>query len=109
MQLAKHDDMVQAVPPNRADQPFRISVLPWRLRRRRPVANAHRSNAPFEDLAINSIPITDDVSRSCGSAIGLRELAGDPFSGWMRGDAQPQDLAATVLQYQQSIEQSERH
>jgi len=29
MAFAKDDDMVQAVPPDRADQPFRISVLPW--------------------------------------------------------------------------------
>jgi hypothetical protein len=29
-------------------------------------------------------------------------------SAWVRGYAQPQDLAATVVQYQQPIEQSDR-
>src|SRR5207253_10619559 len=33
----------------------------------------------------------------------------DPVSRWMRSDSQPQDMAATVLQYQQSIEQLERN
>ena len=27
--LAEHNYIVQAIPPNRADQPFGISVLPW--------------------------------------------------------------------------------
>jgi len=29
MPLAKHNYIVQAIPPDRADQPFRIAVLPW--------------------------------------------------------------------------------
>jgi len=28
--LAKHNDMVKAIPPDGSDQPFRTSVLPWR-------------------------------------------------------------------------------
>jgi hypothetical protein len=28
--LAKHDQVVDALPPDRADQSFRIAVLPWR-------------------------------------------------------------------------------
>jgi hypothetical protein len=31
----------------------------------------------------------------------------NPFSRWVRGHFQPQDLAAIVMQYQQSVEQSE--
>ena len=107
MPLAKHNDMVQAIPPDRADQPFRISVLPWRSRRSRPVTNAHRSKAADENVAVDGVAVTNDVSRCCCPTIGLRELACDPFSRRVRGDTQPQDLAATVLQYQQSIEQSE--
>ena len=29
MLLAKYDDMVKAVPSDRADKPLRISILPW--------------------------------------------------------------------------------
>ena len=29
MPLAKYNYIVQAIPPDRADQPFRIAVLPW--------------------------------------------------------------------------------
>ena len=29
MLLAEHDDMIKAVPSDRADRPFAISILPW--------------------------------------------------------------------------------
>jgi hypothetical protein len=31
--LAEHDDMIKAFPSDRADQPFSMSILPWRSRR----------------------------------------------------------------------------
>ena len=43
MSLAKYDDMVKAVPADRADRPFAIFVLPWRLRRYD--RQVHRRNA----------------------------------------------------------------
>src|SRR5712692_3478006 len=106
--LAKHDDIVQAFPPDRADQPFGISVLPRRSRRSRPVTNAHRPKAANENITVDSVAVTDDVLRCCLPTIGLHQLACDPFSRWVRGCSQPHDLAATVLQYQQAIEQPER-
>jgi hypothetical protein len=39
--LAEHDDVVEAFPSDRTNQPFGIPVLPWRPRRRRLIANAH--------------------------------------------------------------------
>jgi hypothetical protein len=52
MLLAKYDDMVKAVPSDRADQPFTISVLPWRSRRGWTIPNAHRPKSPDDDIAI---------------------------------------------------------
>src|SRR5437870_4513070 len=39
--LAKDDDVIKAFPPDRALQPFRMAILPWRLGRGWPVTNAH--------------------------------------------------------------------
>src|SRR5467141_2383794 len=39
--LAEHNNVVKALPSDRTDQPFGISVLPWGARRCRPVTNAH--------------------------------------------------------------------
>src|SRR5277367_2699384 len=58
-------------------------------------------------IAEASVSVTDDVSRCRFPTIGLRDLTSDPFGRWVRSNPETQDLAATVLQYQQSIEQSE--
>jgi hypothetical protein len=43
--FAEDDDMVKTFPPDRANQPFRMAILPWRLGRGWPVAKALRPNA----------------------------------------------------------------
>src|SRR6476646_3073701 len=107
MPLAEHDNMVQASASDRTDRPFTISILPRRSRRGRPIPNAHRPKAADEDVTVDGVAVTDDVSRRHFPAIGLGELARNPFSRWVRGHSQPQDLAAIVMEYQQPVEQSE--
>ena len=85
MPLSKHDDIVQAFPSDRADQPFGISVLPWRSRRSRPVTNAHRPKTADENVTVDSVAVTHDVLRGFFPTVGLRQLACDPFSRWVRG------------------------
>jgi hypothetical protein len=41
MPLAEHNNVVKALPSDRADQSFSISVLPGGARRRRSIANAY--------------------------------------------------------------------
>src|ERR1700704_5786539 len=107
MPLPEHDNMVQAIASNRTDRPFTISVLPRRSRRGRPIPNAHRPKATDEDVTVDGVAVTNDVSRRYFPTTGLGELVRNPFSRWVRGHSQPQDLATIVLQYQQSVEQSE--
>jgi hypothetical protein len=53
--------MIKTLASDRADQSFGTAVLQWRSRRCRSVANAHRANAARKCLAIDPIPITDEV------------------------------------------------
>jgi hypothetical protein len=55
MLLAKDDDMVKAFSPDRANQPFRMSILPWRAGRSWPVTNAHGTKSPGENFAIDRV------------------------------------------------------
>jgi len=41
--LAKHNDMVKVIPPDRSDEPLRIPVLPWWSRCNRLITDTHRS------------------------------------------------------------------
>src|SRR5258707_15868771 len=97
----------QTSPPYRTDRPFTMSVLPRRGRRGWPIPNAQRPKAADEDVAVDRLAVTNDVSRRYFPTTGLGELARNPFSRWVRGHSQPQDLAAIVLQNQQPVEQSE--
>ena len=87
--LAEDDDMIKTFPSDRADQPFGMSILPWRSRRGWPVTNAHGAKPPFEYLAVDAVAIADDVPRRGLPAAGLGKLPGDPFGRRMRRHSQP--------------------
>ena len=107
MPLAEHDNVVKTFPPDRTDRPFTIPVLPRRSRRGWPIPNAHRPKAADEDVTVDGIAVTNDVSRRYFPTIGLGELARNSFRRRVRSHSQPQELAAIVMQYQQPVEQSE--
>ena len=79
MALAKDNHVVNAFPPDRPDQPLRISVLPRRPRGCGAIADAHGANTSDEYLAIGSIAVTDEVAWSLVPSAGLSELPGNPF------------------------------
>jgi hypothetical protein len=83
MPLAEHDNVVKTRPPDRTDRPFTISVLPRRSRRGWPIPNAYRPKAADEDVAVDRVAVTNDVSRRYFPAIGLGELVRNPFSRWV--------------------------
>src|SRR3984893_16986036 len=97
MPLAEHDNVVKTLPPDRTDRPFAISVLPRRSRRGWPIPNGHCPKAADEDVTVDGVAVTNDESRRYFPTIGLGELARNPFSRWVRGQPQPQDLAAIVM------------
>ena len=59
--LAKDDDLVKTFPPDRANQSFRMAILPWRLRRGWLVANAHGTKPACERHTIDPVAITDEI------------------------------------------------
>src|SRR5215204_7156277 len=83
--------MIDALPSDRTDQPFRVSVLPRRSGRGRAIANAHGANTPKQHLAIRSIAVMDEIAWSPVPSQGLDQLPGDPFRGRMHCDPQPQN------------------
>src|SRR5882672_1784518 len=94
MPLAEHDNAVKTFPPDRTDRPFTISVLPRRSRRGWPIPNTHRPKAADEDVAVDRVAVTNDVSRRYFPATGLGELVRNPFSRWVRGHSQPRGRCA---------------
>src|SRR5258706_8307229 len=89
MPLAEHDNVVKTFRPDRTDRPFTIPVLPRRSRGGWPIPNAHRPKAADEDVTVDGVAVTNDVSRRYFPTIGLGELARNPLSRWVRGHSQP--------------------
>src|SRR5712672_909197 len=99
--------MVEYLPPDRANQPFTIGVLPWRSRCRWSVANAHRAKPPDVCLAIGTIAIANDIVRCSLPAASLRQLSSNPFSRRVCRHPQPHDSTSMVPQDQEAIQQPE--
>jgi hypothetical protein len=108
MPFAEHNNMVQTIPSDRTDQPLRISVLPWRPWRDRPIPYTHCSKPLDDDIAIDAIPITNDISWRLLPAVGFGQLTGNPMGARACSHTQPQKLAAGMLQDQKSIQQPKR-
>src|ERR1700692_2380556 len=106
--LAEYNNVVKAFPAERTNQPFSISILPRGARRRRSIADAYRSESADKDLTIGPIPVTNEIAGSLFPPAYFRDLICDPFCGWMRCDAKPQNMSPAVPHDQQSIEQAKR-
>jgi hypothetical protein len=86
--LAEDNDMIKTFPSDRADQPFRISILPWRSWRRWPVMNTHSAKPPGERdwnstarwirTMINGVSVRDSGVEL--SPTGTKITAAPPYS-----------------------------
>src|SRR4029077_12533934 len=106
--LAEYNNVVKVFPSDRTDQPFRISILPRAARRYWSIADAHRSESTDKNLTIGAVPVTNEIAGSLFPPACFRDLICDPFCGWMRCDAKPQNMSPAVPHDQQSIEQAKR-
>ena len=108
MLLAEDDNMIKTFSSDRANQPFGMSVLPWRVWCCRSVTNPHRAKSPFEYRTIDAAAIANEIFRRAFPAAGFGELPGDPFGGRMRRHSQPQHPASVVSEDQQPIQKPKR-
>ena len=92
MPLAEHNNMVKTIPSDRTDEPLRIAVLPSRPWRDRPIPYTHCSK-PLDDIAVDAIPIANDISRRLLPAAGFGQLTSNPMGARAYGHTQPQKLA----------------
>ena len=100
--------MIKTFPAERANQPFRMPVLPWRARRNWPVTNAHGPKPPGENVAVNRVTIPNQVFGRVFPTASLGDLPCNPFGTRMGRHSQPQDLAPAMPKNQQTIEQPKR-
>jgi hypothetical protein len=77
----QHHGMVEALASDRSDQPFNMTVLPWRTWRDRPVANAHGSQPARDRGTIRRVTVSDEIAGRLIPWECLGDLLGDPLGG----------------------------
>src|ERR1700676_100958 len=107
MCLAEDNDVVQALAPDRSDQPCGKAVLPGRGWRGRLVPDVHGAQSACDDAAIDPIPIADEVTRSLIPRKCLGYLTCNPFCGRICCDVDPDEVSAVEQDDDEGIEQIE--
>lgn len=98
MSLAKHKDVVEALPSDRTDQPLCIRVLPGRSRRDGAVADAHCLQPPTHSVPISCISVSDQVTRHFIPREGVGDLPSYPLRRRMIGNADRYNLPPFMVQ-----------
>ena len=111
MSLMENHEVIQAIPVNRSDQPFKQCVLPWILRRRDHFVHPQQLETTTKLVARrwNRGRVGDSAWRRVPQR--LRSPAGRPIRGGMFGDAEMEYSSAPqsiMLARSHTIEQEHR-
>src|SRR5438552_13860723 len=85
MAFTQNEDMVQTLPPDRADEPLREGILPWAVGRREDFADPHALDASPKRLPVDAVAIAEEVGRRGVVRERVDELLGGPGGGGMLG------------------------
>src|SRR5580704_5457634 len=107
MHLAQDNDVVYTLTPDRSDQPFGKAILPRRGRCGRLVPDTHGAQSACNDVAIDAIPIADEVARSLVPRKCRRYLTCNPFGRGICCDVDPDEVSAVEPDDDEGIEQVE--
>ena len=85
MPFVDHDDVIETFPANRPDDALGEGILPGRSRGDEDLAHPQAFHPPSEHVAVDSVPIAEQVL-GCGLfRKALDQLVGGPGGGWVVG------------------------
>jgi hypothetical protein len=83
VRLAQHENVIQALAPDRPDDALRERILPGAVWRREDLVDPHGRHPVPELLAIDLVTISEEVRRRGLVREGVHELLSSPGgSGW---------------------------
>jgi hypothetical protein len=77
--LAEDEHVIEALVPDRADEPFRERVLPRALRRRENLFDGHALYAVPKCLTVDAIAVAEEIGRCRLVREGLDDLLSGPL------------------------------
>src|SRR3984893_613358 len=104
MRLAQDNHMIDALAPDRSDQPFSKAILPRRGWCSGLVPDAHGTQSARDDNAVDSIPISDHIARSHFPGKSLGDLTCNPLRRRVGCDVNPNEISAVEPDDDEGIE-----
>src|SRR5258705_1556112 len=107
MRLAQDDDMVQALAPDRSDNPFGKAVLPGRGWCNWLISDAHGAKSACNNGAVDPIAVPDHIARSLIRWKSLGDLPCNRLRCRVGCDINPDEIPAIKPHNHKTIEHSE--
>ncbi len=89
----QHDDVIQALPSNRADDSLRVRVLPGTPGSNQHFINSHTVHPLLEVVPVHLVPISKEILGCRIVWKGLHDLLGGPLSRRVLGHIEMEDPA----------------
>ena len=96
--LVEDDHVIETLAPNASNDPFDVGALPRGARRRRNLLDVESRNAPFEVRPVDSIPVSQQVTRRRIPRKSINDLLRGPLCRRMLRDIEMDDAPAIVTE-----------
>jgi hypothetical protein len=105
MLLVEHDDIVQTLATDTADDPLAVGILPWTAWRNLHLVNTHVADALVKIRAVDRVSIPQEIPRRFIPGKRVDNLLGGSLRGGMLGHIDMDNAAALVRKH----DEHERH
>jgi hypothetical protein len=102
--LAEHDHVIEALPPDRPDDPFAVSVLPWSAWRGDDLLDAYHFQGIQDRLSVDSVSIPNQVSRCRVERERLDQLRACPGGLWFGREVEVDNAPSVERQDQEDVQ-----
>jgi len=107
MPFVKHDDVIQTLSPDGADDTCAVRILPRRVRRDGNFLNAQALNALGKVTTVDAIVIPNQESRRRLPREGVDDLLTSPHRMRVRRDVEVDDLTPIMTHHDEDIHNAE--
>src|SRR5258708_38449879 len=101
-------NLIQALPPDRADHALDVSVLPRGAWCRDGLSDSYRRDPLAEGRTVGGVAVAQQKARRCLPRERFNYLPRKPSCRGMLRNIEPNNLSATVSQDDHDVEQSKR-
>jgi len=105
--LAKDENVMQTLAPDRTDQALRTGVLPRTVRRRDHLLDPHGLHAVPKWLTVDLVTVAEEIGWGGVVREGVHELLGGPVGGGVLGHVEVDDPTAVVSEHDEDEEDAE--